>query len=195
MLFCTKAGEGDRTISEVIPLLKRLNLEINSTSGTGVQPQKKSVLNELKRYFVTTYGIETRKVYAVASVLDPRFKKAVSQSRENSNLAKLMVLSERQTALSTSASAKDPDSASSGNENDQGSASSVWDKVFDESGTSQDEEDQKDASRIELQNYLKEKRCPMSTDSLSWWRVNGNKYPVLSKLVRRFHCCPPDSAA
>ena len=48
-------------ISEVMPLLKRLNLEINSTSGTGVQPQKKSVLNELKRYFVTTYGIETRK--------------------------------------------------------------------------------------------------------------------------------------
>ena len=73
-------------ISEVIPLLKRLNLEINSTSGTGVQPQKKSVLNELKRYFVTiTYEIETRKVYAVASVLDPRFKTAVFQSRENAN--------------------------------------------------------------------------------------------------------------
>ena len=167
MLFCTKAGEGDRTISEFIPLLKRLNLEINSTSGTGVQLLKKSVLNELKRYFVTiTYEIEARKVYAVASVLDPRFKKAVSQSRENSNLAKLMVLSEMQTALSTSASAKDPDSASSGNENGQGSASSVWDKVFDESGTSQEEEDQENATRIELQNYLKEKRCPMSTDSL-----------------------------
>ena len=63
-MFCTKAGEGDRVaISEVIPLLKvkRLNLEINSISGTGVQLLKKSVLNELKRYFVTTYGIETRK--------------------------------------------------------------------------------------------------------------------------------------
>jgi hypothetical protein len=34
------------------------------------------------------------------------------------------------------------------------------DKVFDESGTSQDEEDQEDALRIELQNYLKEKRSP-----------------------------------
>jgi hypothetical protein len=37
-LYCTKAGEGDRVaISEGIPLLKRLNLEINSTSRTGVQ--------------------------------------------------------------------------------------------------------------------------------------------------------------
>ena len=105
-LYCIKAGEGDRaTISEVITLLKRLNLEINSTSGTGVQLLKKSILNELNRYFVTTYGIETRKEYAVASVLDPRFKTALFQSRENANWAKLMV-------LSTSATARDPDSSS-----------------------------------------------------------------------------------
>ena len=52
VLFCTKAGKGDKVaISEVIPLL---NLEINSASGTGVQHLKKSVLNELKCYFVTT---------------------------------------------------------------------------------------------------------------------------------------------
>ena len=30
---------------------------------------------------------------------------------------------------------------------------------------------------------------------LCWWKVNGTKYPTLSKLVRRFHCCPPGSAA
>ena len=29
---------------------------------------------------------------------------------------------------------------------------------------------------------------------LSWWRVNRNKYPVLSQLAR-FHSCPPGSAA
>jgi hypothetical protein len=150
-------------LSEVIPLLKRLNLEINSTSGNGVQLLKKAVFNELKRYFVATYGIETRKEYAVASVLDPRFKMAVFQSRENANLVKLMVLSEMQLALSTSATARDPDSSSSDNQNDQGS--STWEKVFDESGTF--EEDMEDASRIESQNYLKEKRCTMSTDSFS----------------------------
>ena len=70
-----------------------------------MQLLKKSILNEPNRYFVTTYGIETRKEYAVASVLDPRFKTALFQSRENDNLAKLMV-------LSTSATARDPDSSS-----------------------------------------------------------------------------------
>ena len=47
---------------------------------------------------------------------------------------------------------QDRDSGSSDNQNDQGSASSGWDKVFDESGTSQDEEVQEDASKIVLQN-------------------------------------------
>ena len=63
------------------------------------------------------------------------------QSRENGNLPKLMVLSEMQLAVSTSSTVQDRDSGSSDNQNDQGSASSVRDKVFDESGTSQDEED------------------------------------------------------
>ena len=61
VLFCIKVGKGDGVaISEVIPLLKRLNLEINFASGTGVQLLKKSVLNELKRYlnFVTTVHME-----------------------------------------------------------------------------------------------------------------------------------------
>ena len=70
-----------------------------------MQLLKKSILNELNRYFVTTYGIETRKEYAVASVLDPRFKTALFHSRENDNLAKLMV-------LSTLATVRDPDSSS-----------------------------------------------------------------------------------
>ena len=52
----------------------------------------------------------------------------------------------------TSSTVQDRDSGSSDNQNDQGSASSGWDKVFDESGTSQDEEVQEDASKIVLQN-------------------------------------------
>ena len=70
----------------------------------------------------------------------------------------------------------------------------LFDKVFDDSGTSQDEEDLEDASRIELQNYLKEKRCVMTTDPQEHRKINRLKYPVLAKLVKRFHCTPPGSA-
>jgi hypothetical protein len=98
-------------ISEVIPILKRLNIEINSKDGTGVQLMKKSILSEIKSYLVTTYGVESRKEYAIATVLDPRFKVAVFQTRENAQLAKLMVLSEMQLDLSTSSTVEDPNTA------------------------------------------------------------------------------------
>ena len=193
MLYCTKAAEEDNVaVSEVIPLLKRLNLEINSVSGTGVQLLKKSILQEIKRYFVTMYGVESRKEYA-----DPRFKLAGFQMRQNAQVGKLMVMSEMKLAYSSSEVTEDgQDSSSPSSENQYGQKSnSVWDQVFEDSGTSEDEEDLEDALRIELQNYLKEKRSDITTDPLKFWKNNSSKYPHLAKLVRRYHCAPPGLAA
>ena len=56
------------------------------------------------------YGIEARKEgkeYAVATVLGPRFKTAVFESRENANLAKLMALSEVHLAVSISSTVQE----------------------------------------------------------------------------------------
>ena len=49
--------------------------------------------------------------------------------------------------------------------------------------------------RIELRIYLKEKRSNIRTNSLKFWKANGQKYPNLAKIVRRYHCPPPGSAA
>ena len=85
------------------------------------------------------------------------------QQRENAQIAKMMVLSEMQLASSLSdldVQVKSPPGQSSTN--------SGWDKVFEDSGASQDEEELEDAMRIELQNYLKEKRRKITTDSLKF---------------------------
>jgi hypothetical protein len=71
-----------------------------------------------------------------------------------------MVLSEMQLGLSTSSTLEDPNPATTSSDAQRDQGNSVWDKVFDESRTSQDKEDKEDDSRIELQNYSKEKRCP-----------------------------------
>ena len=42
--------------------------------------------------------------------------------------------------------------------------------------------------RIELQNYLKEKGRNITTDILKFWKVNRQKYPNLSMIVRRYNC-------
>ena len=93
-------------------------------------------------------GVESRTEYA--SILDHRLKLAGFQQLENAQIAKMMVLSEMQLASSLSeldAQDKSPP--------EQSSTNSGWDKVLEYSGASQDEEEQEDAMRIELQNYLK----------------------------------------
>ena len=161
ILYCTKAGEGDNVaVSEVIPLLKKLNMELESVPGTGVQTLKKAVLSEIKLYFVTKYGVEARKEYAVATILDPRFKLAGFQHRENSQIAKLMVLTELQLVAS-SGGMQDPDTSFQAGTNTNNSG---WDKVFDDNGTSQDEEELEDTLRsaVSTANYgpIRVRRCP-----------------------------------
>ena len=82
----------------------------------------------------------------------------------------------------------------------QSSTNSGWDKVFEDSGASQDEEELEDALRIELQIYLKEKRSNITMDSLKCWKANPRIVRniwicYLAKIVRKYHCQPPGSAA
>ena len=53
----------------------------------------------------------------------------------------------------------------------QSSTESSWYKVFEYSGASQDEEELEDTMRIELKNYLKEKRSKITTESLKFWKA------------------------
>lgn len=89
----TKAAEyDDISIAEVIPLLKKLNYEIEAVSYTGIGTFKAEVLRHIKRYFVTKYDIEKTKHYSIATVLDPRFKLAGFQKKENGVVAKEMII-------------------------------------------------------------------------------------------------------
>ena len=43
-----------------------------------------------------------------------------------------------------------------------------------------------------------QKRSKITTDPLKFWKANSQiswKYPNLAKIVRRYHCPPPGSAA
>ena len=145
------------------------------------------VTKSINRYFVTKYGVETRKEYAVATILDPRFKLAGFQMRENGHVAKHMVLSEMQITGAQDS----PASPSSGNQTtDKGKT--IWDKVFEDKSTSQDEDQElEDVFRNELQIHLKEKRNDIGEDPITYWKANSARFPHLTELVRRYHCAPP----
>ena len=80
----------------------------------------------------------------------------------------------------------------------QSSTNSGWEEVFEDSVASQDIKELEDAMRIELQIYLKEKRSNTTMDSLKYLEgeyANSQKYPNLAKILRRYYCPLPGSAA
>ena len=81
-----------------------------------------------------------------------------------------------------------PASPSSGNyTTDNGKT--IWDKVFEDESTSQDEDQElEDVFRNELQIYLKEKRNDIGEDPLTYWKANSARFPHLAELGRRYHC-------
>ena len=73
--IATKEAEGDTClISDVIPLVKKLHLEINAVDRAGIVTLKTSFVKNIERYFDTKYNIESRKEYGIATLLDPRYK-------------------------------------------------------------------------------------------------------------------------
>ena len=47
----------------------------------------------------------------------------------------------------------------------------------------------------EINKYFQEKRTNINEDPLAFWRVQKNKFPLLSKLARIFLSPPPSSSA
>ena len=47
----------------------------------------------------------------------------------------------------------------------------------------------------ELANYKVEETMPLNSNLLLWWEANELKYPILSKLAKKYLCVPATSVA
>ena len=63
-------------ISDVIPLVKKLNFQVESVVVSGIGTFKSFFKLEMKKYFDDKYKIESRKEYSIATLVDPRYKSA-----------------------------------------------------------------------------------------------------------------------
>lgn len=194
IFYTTKAAESDSvSIAEVIPLLKKLNFEIGAVTYSGIGTLKSEVLQHIKRYFVVKYDIEKTKHYSIATVLDPRFKLAGFQKKENGVLAKELIIRELAQIVSevVETPVVEPQNVPS-------TSKDSWASVLvddDSDQLSQDEEAEA-PYRTELQRYLKEKRVSdLNADPLLYWKVKAAEFPHLGSMVRQYLCPPPGSAA
>ena len=134
--------------------------------------------------------MEQQHQYAVATLLDPRFKSAGFSKRQNATVAKELLISElldRHTQeqnidieeITATGSTEEQDVAPAVATN----ASQEWAAILESESQSEDDGDElanvETRLRREVTEYLKEPRIAISEDLLMYWRENAVKWPSL----------------
>ena len=150
--------------------------------------------------------MEQQHQYAVATLLDPRFKSAGFSKRQNATVAKELLISElldRHTQeqnidieeITATGSTEEQDVAPAVATN----ASQEWAAILESESQSEDDGDElanvETRLRREVTEYLKEPRIAISEDLLMYWRENAVKWPSLGSITRKYYSAPPSSAA
>jgi hypothetical protein len=130
--------------------------------------------------------IESSELYALATILDPRYRTQCFLSADKADFA-VEVLKERASEIEVNKTA-----ASIVEESNP--AGDEWALCM---GTQADPIAAQPTSSAdcEVTEYLKEKNIPRERCPFSWWAGNQQKFPLLSSLARRYLSAPMGSIA
>lgn len=193
------ASSSQVTISEIIPLVNStINALQNFKSTLGsIQPFRNDLLTSLKRRY---QSVETEKLYALGTILDPRFKGSVFLSKENLEQAKstltmeisdISILQADDTDLQSSEQSQRDTTQKSPTE--QQGVHSMWSYYSQLMIPSTSTEQSYSLSpEEEINAYLAETLLPPSADIFKYWKDN-KKYQNLKKLSKKFLITPPST--
>ena len=198
----TLAAENETScISDIIPLSKKMKIEVQRVNELGVGTLKSELSKEMARYLegndIRSHkfpDVELCKATAISTFIDPRYKMDGFKDKDKAERAERIVLSLMGSAVT-------PTEPEPTNEASQVSTGhSIWDDVlidpFDYECSDEEVPTRDDtaANSRELDKYLKMPRINVTTDPLTLWRANEMEFPKLAKQARRF-LCPPASSS
>ncbi|XP_070410531.1 zinc finger BED domain-containing protein 4-like [Nothobranchius furzeri] len=198
-----KISSATSTAADVIPaviVLKRLLAEENSTDS-GIKTMKSTLLQAVNRRFSS---IESESLYAVATLLDARYKDRFFTGGEAARTAKNLLKQEMERALAKASADKagtrkpEPEpaekvahvDASSPPTTSKSSFRSLYDKILEE----HDEPAQgTQAAVIQMQMYLKEPTIGELDSPFQYWADNHARFPLLAAVAVKFLSDPSTS--
>nr|XP_043897683.1 zinc finger BED domain-containing protein 4-like [Solea senegalensis] len=188
--------------AEVIPsvtVLKRL-LARENQGDTGIKTMKTTLLEAVQKRFKT---IENEPLYAVATLLDPRFKDRYFTSADSikhakdaltQEVEKMEVLQSRTTPEGAERVPENPhkaprmeaqpDSSSSRKSSLKGLFEEILQEHDEERGASST------STQVQIQTYLTEQTVPRSDSPFHYWGVNAIRFPTLAATAAKFLCAP-----
>ncbi|KAK0154005.1 Zinc finger BED domain-containing protein 4 [Merluccius polli] len=182
------------TAADVIPsvtVLKRL-LTIEEDNDSGIKTMKSTLLQAVSRRFSS---IESEPLYAVATLVDARYK----DSGETARMAKDLLTQElekvqqavlRESADEAEPAEKVPCIEAGLSSTSKSSFSSLYDRILEE-------HDEPAASTqtavIQMQMYLKEPTITEKDSPFQYWANNHARFPLLGAVAAKFLSAPSTS--
>lgn len=183
------------TCSAILPLeafLRRL-LTVTDDDPGYIARFKIAALND---FTIRVEGINGMLTLQMAMALDPRYKKLKCQIKEQRN-ATWEKLSNVFDCFYSIEYPKECRRKIEKGHNDSKSQASKKQKLTlllsDSDITSDEELDFVNESKVELARYQEEPIIPETEDPLMWWKMNENRYPILSIFVKTILCVPATS--
>ncbi|XDV12369.1 hypothetical protein PO909_001064 [Leuciscus waleckii] len=203
-----KISSATSTAADVIPavtVLTRLLAEENSTDS-GIKTMKSTLLQAVSRRFSS---IESEPLYAVATLVDARYKDRFFMGEETARRAKALLTQElekmeqallRASADEAGATEAEPaekfarmeagPSTGSPPSTSKSSFSSLYNRILEEhdepAGGTQ-------AAVIQMQMYLKEPTMAEKDSPFQYWANNHARFPLLAAVAVKFLSAPSTS--
>lgn len=169
------------TISTVHPILKSIAqhyLTPNDSDLHKIKILKETLSQEFKARFFNQMHSDSIFLLNIASLLDPRYKNVFDD--ENDILITLKDFIMNQLNYE--------DSPVNDSINQPSSMVSALDILFPQNDSGEDINQQN-----ELEKYLKENCINKNACPLTWWAENSKRYPMISKLAKKYLCIPSTS--
>ena len=182
----TLGGNKYVTGSIVLPVMKSIqaDLVVSDEDPSYIATLKQSILDDIQPRISKNLNYQ---LLVRATALDPRFKnlKVLSSKVERQEIFKS--IEDEMSYLTETDLAKE-------NEKEMEDSAAKKRKLgleFYESDS--EEESDFDEVKTEIQLYKKEPMLDKECDPLEWWKKRSERYPLLSKMVRKYLCVPATS--
>lgn len=175
------SSETTPTISTVHPILKSIAehfLIPNESDLPEIKTLKRTLSQEFKTRLFGQINDDSIFFLYIASFLDPRYKNIFDNNSEVLNKLKDFIMVQL----------NNEDSSANDSFNEPNSMVSAFDILFPQNDNGEDINQQN-----ELEKYLKENCINKNACPLIWWAENNKRYPMISKLAKKYLCIPSTS--
>ena len=136
-------------------------------------------------------NIESVPLFALATLVDPRFKKVAFTSVSSCYQGQSRLISEM-SPLAPSTPSQPPQEAP---ENSVDYNKELWKKFDDMVAAAHNHQSVSTEATIECRRYFEQRNIPRTSDPLIWWKDNAAHYPLLQRVARKYLCVPATSVS